>query len=277
MMVVRPLDASAEGWRIDRLLDDGIAIAAVLGGLTLLYLVWAGLAWRARAGRAEPRSSGSGASWRGAAIPLVLTSAVFLLLDVKLFAVSTGDLVGTFLRADEVERDPRAVRVEVNAQRWAWNVRYAGLDGRFATDDDVVSMNDLRLPVDRPVVVELASSDVVHSFYLPSFRIKLDAVPGRIHRTWFRPVRTGTYEIACAQHCGVMHHRMRGTVTVVSVGDFGRWVAAGSRDALRIATEDARAVAEEPTRAPEPGQAPSIEDAPNARRWGWPWRGGGAR
>lgn len=275
--MMRPSDASAEGWRIDRLLDGGIAIAAVLGGLALLYLLWAALAWRARAGRPEPRSPAAGLTWRGALVPIALTTAVFLLLDVMLFAVSTGDLVGTFLRADQVERDPRVVRVEVNAQRWSWNIRYAGLDGRFATDDDVVSMNDLRLPVDRPVIVELASSDVVHSFYLPSFRVKLDAVPGRIHRTWFRPVRLGTYEIACAQHCGVFHHRMRGIVSVVSAGDFERWVAAGSRDAARMAAEDARAVAEEPTRAPEPGQAPSLEDAPNARRWGWPWRGGGAR
>ena len=276
-MMLRPPDASAEGWRIDRLLDSAIAIAAVLGALTLLYLLWAVLAWRSRAKNPAPRSTATGASWRGKAIPIALTSAVFLVLDVRLFAVSTSDLAGTFLRADEVERDPRVVRVEVNAQRWAWNIRYAGLDGQFATDDDVVSMNDLRLPVDQPVVIELASSDVVHSFYLPSFRVKLDAVPGRIHRTWFRPVAMGTYEIACAQHCGVQHHRMRGTVTVVSAGDFTRWLVAGSRDAARMAEEDARAVAEEPTRAPEPGATPSIEDAPNARRWGWPWRGGGAR
>lgn len=276
-MTLRPPDASAEGWRIDRLLDGGIAVAAVLGAIAIVYLAWAALAWRARQGRPEPRSLAAGATWRGAAIPVALTTAVFVLLDVRLFATSMGDLTGTFLRADQVERDPRVVRVEVNAQRWAWNIRYPGLDGRFATDDDVVSMNDLRLPVDRPVVVELAASDVVHSFYLPSFRVKLDAVPGRVHRTWFRPTAIGSYEIACAQHCGVQHHRMRGTVTVVAPGEFERWVAAGSRDAARMAAEDARAVAEEPTRAPEPGRTPSIEDAPNARRWGWPWRGGAGR
>jgi len=275
--MMRPPDASAEGWRIDRLLDSGIAIAAVLAALALLYLLVAAVVWRHRAGRQEPRSQAAGTTWRGALIPIALTTAVFVLLDVRLFVLSTRDLVGTFLAIDQVERDPRAVRVEINAQRWAWNVRYAGLDGRFATDDDLVSLGDLRLPVDRPVIIELAASDVVHSLYLPSFRVKLDAVPGRIHRTWFRPRATGSFEIACAQHCGVEHHRMRGTVTVVSAGEFERWLAAGSRDAARIAVEDARAVAEEPTRAPEPGQAPSIDDAPNARRWGWPWRGGGAR
>lgn len=271
-----PPDASADGWRIDRLLETGIAIAAVLGLLVLLYLLWAALGWRARAARPEARSQAGGGSWRAAAVPIGLTTAVFLLLDVRLFAVSTRDLVGTFLRIEEAEREPGAVRVEVNAQRWAWNVRYAGLDGRFATDDDLVAMNDLRVPAGRPVIVELAASDVVHSFYLPHFRVKLDAVPGRVQRTWFRPVEPGRYEIACAQHCGVAHHLMRGTVTVVSGDQFDRWAAAGSRDALRIAAEDARAVAEEPTRAPEDG-VPSLEDAPNARRWGWPWRGGGAR
>src|SRR4029078_11238312 len=101
-----------------------------------------------------------------------------------------------------------AVRVEINAQRWAWNIRYAGLDGRFATDDDLVSLGDLRLPVDRPVIIERGASDVVHALSLPSFRVKLDAVPGRIHRTWFRPRSTGTFEIACAQRCAVAHPRM---------------------------------------------------------------------
>jgi len=274
--MMRPTDVSAEGWRIDRLLDSGIVIAAVLAALAILYLVWAALAWRHRPGRPEPRSQVAGGR-RAILVPIALTTLVFVVLDVRLFVLSTRDLAGTFLNIDEVERDPHVVRVEINAQRWAWNVRYAGLDGRFATDDDVVSLGDLRLPVDAPVIIELAASDVVHALYLPSFRVKLDAVPGRIHRTWFRPRAVGTFEIACAQHCGVFHHRMRGTVTVVSPGEFGRWLAAGSRDAARIAAEDARAVAEEPTRAPEPGQAPSIEDAPNARRWGWPWRGGGAR
>jgi cytochrome c oxidase subunit 2 len=267
-----PPDASADGWRIDRLLDSSTVVALVIGGLALAYLAWAAIAWRGGA----PRSSASGKSWRAILIPIGLTTLVFLVLDVRLFAVSTRDLADTFLRVDDAEREPGAVLVEVNAQRWAWNVRYAGLDGRFATDDDLVEMNLLRLPVGRPAVGQLASSDVVHSFFLPSFRVKLDAVPGRIQSTWFRPTAIGEYEIACTQHCGVHHHLMRGIVSVVDGDEFDRWLAAGSRDARRIAAEDARAVAEEPTRAPVEGVV-AAEDHPNARRWGWPWRAGAAR
>ncbi|HLU66589.1 MAG TPA: hypothetical protein VKZ63_09955 [Kofleriaceae bacterium] len=271
----RPPDLSAEGWRIDRLLDGSLAIAAVLAALALGYLLYAALFWRAgRAGEARPAPRG--ASWRQILVPVAVTTAVFAAVDVPLFARATRDLHGTFLAVGDAERAPGAVRIEISAQRWTWNIRYAGLDGRFATDDDVVTMNDLRVPLGRPVIVQLASSDVVHSLFLPGFRVKLDAVPGRVHSTWFRPAALGRSEIACTEHCGVHHHLMRGAVTVMRPDEFDRWVAAGSRDALRIAAEDRRARAEEPTRAPPDGVDPARDPAA-ARAWGWTWRHGAGR
>ena len=267
----RPPDASAEGWRIDHLIDSTLVLTGVLAALALGWLLWAALRWR-RARRPQPaplRIDG----WRAAVIPIAVATLVLAVVDGRLFALSLRDLHGTFLAAPE---DADAVRVEVNAQRWAWNVRHAGQDGVFATDDDVVTLNDLRVPVGRAVIVQLASSDVVHSFYVPALRVKLDAVPGRLHTTWFRAVRAGSFEIACAQHCGVHHDRMRGVVTAMAPDDFDRWVAAASRDALAIAAEDARARAEEPTRAP-PAEVDRLRDPAEARRWGWPWRPGGTR
>jgi cytochrome c oxidase subunit 2 len=269
----RPPDASADGWRIDHLIDSTLVMTGVLAALALGWLVWAALRWRARGRPAAPmRSEG----WRAAAIPLAVATVVLAVVDGRLFALSTRDLHGTFLDVGGAERAPGAVRVEVNAQRWAWNVRLPGQDGAFATADDIALLNDLRVPVDRPVIVQLASSDVIHSFYVPALRVKLDAVPGRLHATWFRAVRPGTYEIACAQHCGVHHDRMRGTITVMEGHAFDRWAAAASRDAVAIAAEDARALAEEPTRAPPPG-ADRLTDPAEARTWGWPWRHGGGR
>lgn len=267
----RPPDASAEGWRIDQLIDSTLVLTGVLAALALGWLLYAALRWRKRPA-VQVRSDG----WRAAIIPIAVATLVLAVVDGRLLVLSLRDLHGTFLAVDDAERAPGAVRVEVNAQRWAWNIRHPGLDGIFATDDDVVTMNDLRVPVGRPVVVQLASSDVIHSFYLPSLRVKLDAVPGRLHSTWFRAVRAGTYEIACAQHCGVGHDRMRGVVHAMESDAFDRWVAAASRDALAIAAEDARARAEEPTREPPPG-ADRLSDPAEARQWGWPWRHGAAR
>ena len=70
------------------------------------------------------------------------------------------------------------MRIEINAHQWAWDARYAGPDGKFNTEDDIVTLNDIRVPVGAPVILQLASTDVIHSFYLPNFRVKQDAVPG---------------------------------------------------------------------------------------------------
>src|SRR5581483_7940233 len=101
------------------------------------------------------------------------------------------------------------VRIEVNAHQWAWDVRYTGPDGKFNTADDVTSLNEITVPVDAPVILELASTDVVHSLYIPNLRIKQDVVPGTLTKAWFQATETGQFEIGCAQHCGTHHYKMR--------------------------------------------------------------------
>ncbi len=81
------------------------------------------------------------------------------------------------------------------------------------------------LPIDRPIVVQVTSRDVVHSFTLPEMRVKQDATPGMTVRTWFTPTRLGSWEIACSQLCGLGHYRMRGEYQVVSREDWDRWLA----------------------------------------------------
>jgi cytochrome c oxidase subunit 2 len=155
---------------------------------------------------------------------------------------------------------PEAVVVRVVAEQFAWNVHYPGPDGRFGrTDprlvspanpvgldrtspdgaDDVVVVNELTLPVGRPVVVQLTSKDVVHSFGLPNFRVKQDVIPGLLTTAWFTPTRTGRYDIACSQLCGLGHYRMRGTVVVVPEAEFERVVAGHGRGAVRAAARAA--------------------------------------
>jgi cytochrome c oxidase subunit 2 len=141
------------------------------------------------------------------------------------------------------------VRLEVNARQWAWEARYAGEDGRFGTADDVVTWSDVRVPVGVPIWVQLTSTDVVHGLSLPHFRVKLDAIPGRVNQTWFQAAREGTWEVACYQHCGTSHYKMRGTLTAMAPEAYAAWLREASRQAPR---------------AYDAGDAPA--------NWGWEWR-----
>jgi cytochrome c oxidase subunit 2 len=130
---------------------------------------------------------------------------------------------------------PDVVRVEVLAQQWAWNFRLAGNDRAFGTPDDVVSLNVLRVPEGRPVVLNLRSKDVLHAFFVPALRLKHDAHPAGTTRTWFAVREPGTYEIACSQFCGFAHYRMRGTLEVLPPQAYARWLAeASSESAFRF-------------------------------------------
>ena len=115
--------------------------------------------------------------------------------------------------------DPDA---EVLAGQFEWRIRYPGADGQFGTEDDILSLNDLHVPVDKDFVVRLRSRDVLHSFFLPNLRVKQDAVPGMEIPVWFRPLKEGTYDLFCAELCGWGHYKMRGTLTVHSQAGYDR-------------------------------------------------------
>jgi cytochrome c oxidase subunit 2 len=144
-----------------------------------------------------------------------------------------------------------AVVVRVVAEQFAWNMHYPGPDGRFgrtainlisadnplgldradaAAKDDIATINQLNLPIDRPVLVHLSSKDVIHSLGLIEMRVKQDAVPGMQIPVWFIPNRLGEYEISCSQLCGLGHFRMRGFVTVQSAADYEKWFAEQQRE-----------------------------------------------
>ena len=149
------------------------------------------------------------------------------------------------------ERMPQdALQVHITGEQFAWNFRYAGPDGKFDTPDDILTLNQLHFPVGKPVVATVTSKDVIHSFYLPEFRVKQDAVPGMKTRIWFEGNRVGAWEIACAELCGLGHFRMKGFVTVDSPEDFQKWLA-----------EQAAAQAGEQAPAEQPAAAPAAAPA----------------
>lgn len=139
-----------------------------------------------------------------------------------------------------------AAEIEVVAQQWNWTFRFPGKDGVLGTtaarningdnpfgidlndangqDDILIDDTELHIPLDRPVKVLLRSIDVLHDFYVPQFRAKMDMVPGMITYYWFTPIRTGTFDILCFEYCGLAHYDMRGTVVVETQSDFEAWL-----------------------------------------------------
>lgn len=117
------------------------------------------------------------------------------------------------------------VEVEILAEQFAWNVRYPGPDNQFGTADDVTTLNQLHLPVGEPVRIRVLSKDVIHSFFVPEFRVKQDAVPGLPTQVWVQATKAGEFEILCAELCGLGHYRMRGFVKTEPASDFQAWLA----------------------------------------------------
>ena len=140
-----------------------------------------------------------------------------------------------------------ALKIEVVAYQWGWNYRLPGDDGILGktsvqlisdknpygldsndpnSKDDILVMDaDLHLEINQPVKVELRSLDVLHNFYVPQFRAKMDTLPGIITYYWFIPEKTGDYEILCAEYCGTGHYAMRGKVLVDDEKDYSNWLA----------------------------------------------------
>lgn len=121
---------------------------------------------------------------------------------------------------------PHDLEVEITAEQFAWNIRYAGPDGTLNTADDVTNINQLHLPAQKTVLIHLKSKDVIHSFFVPAFRFKQDAVPGVTGRLWINAVKPANLEIVCAELCGLGHYRMRGFLVVEPAAAFDAWMAA---------------------------------------------------
>jgi len=153
---------------------------------------------------------------------------------------------GLFVWNQYVTVPPGTAEIEVMAQQWQWSFRLPGKDGKLGTsnallingdnpfglnpddpngrDDVLIEADDLHLRRDVPVKVVLRSLDVLHDFYVPEFRAKMDMVPGMVTYFWLTPIRTGTFDILCFELCGVGHHDMRGNVVVDDAAAYEKWL-----------------------------------------------------
>jgi cytochrome c oxidase subunit 2 len=127
----------------------------------------------------------------------------------------------------DVKQDlpPAQHTVRAVSQQWAWTFVHPGPDGELDTADDIAKMNELHLKVDTLYHYKLESKDVLHNFSVPAFRLKQDAIPGRVITGWFTPNRVGEYDIQCAEICGIGHGLMGARVHVETAEQHAAWMA----------------------------------------------------
>ena len=187
------------------------------------------------------------------------TKLEWLLTGGTTVGVAALLIPGLFVWSQYVTVPDEAVDVEVVGQQWMWSFRMPGADGVMGTSstslvdssenpfgldpndpngqDDILidAGEDLHLPLGKPVRILLRSLDVLHDFYVPQFRAKMDMVPGMVTYFWFTPTRTGTFDILCAELCGLGHHDMRGLVVVEEDAAYQKWLAEQQSFAQTIA------------------------------------------
>ena len=219
------------------LIDTTIIITFWVTGVVfiavVLFTAWCAYRYRYREGnRAEYEPENTKLEWQ---LTIFTSIGVVVMLTPGLWAWN-----------DFVNVPEEAAEMEVVARQWDWSYRFPGKDGilgktdfRLINDDnpfgvdpkdpngqDDVLIDDpeVHLPLGKPVKVLLRSIDVLHDFYVPQFRAKMDMVPGSITYFWFTPTRTGTFDVLCFELCGVGHHNMRGIVVVEKDSDFQAWL-----------------------------------------------------
>jgi cytochrome c oxidase subunit II len=202
-----PERASTIAERVDALFYFLVAVTAffvvLIATLILVFMV------RYRRRRPDERPPGVHGSL---ALEAVWTVIPFGIAMVMFFW-------GASIYASLTRAPDDALEVHVVGRQWMWKVQH--MEGRR-------EINELHIPVGRPVKVVMTSEDVIHSFFVPAFRTKQDAVPGRYTMTWFEATKPGTYHLFCAEYCGTLHSGMIGHVVAMEPAAFQAWLAGGT-------------------------------------------------
>jgi cytochrome c oxidase subunit 2 len=200
-----PVEASAQSVEIDQLFSLYTWMISFLFSLIMVVLVYCLIVFRRRKGE-----TGDGAYITGNTALEIAWTAIPLIL-VVILAYIGGKSLGVIRRID-----PSALKVKVIAGQWYWQYQYPEYG---------VSSTDLYLPVGKQIDLVMSSNDVIHSFWVPEFRVKQDLVPGRTTELRVTPTLIGEYKVRCAELCGTRHAYMEGLVNVVSQVDFEKWIS----------------------------------------------------
>jgi len=208
-----PENVTSYGQDIDWLFHLIYAITGVTFILVTVALLAFVVIYRDRPGRRARYTHGN------TTLEIVWTVVPALILVVLTFlSVPAWSKIKMTMPATDVV-------IQVTAKQFNWQVTYPGPDGKFGTDDDKTFLDEMHVPIGKPVRINLKSQDVIHSFFVPQFRIKQDAVPGREIGVWFDVMKPGKYEWPCAELCGFGNSGMRGWVYAHSAEDYAKWMA----------------------------------------------------
>jgi cytochrome c oxidase subunit 2 len=228
-------NASLDGYAIDGMLE------MLHWFMLVLFVGWGSFyayaLWRFQQ-KKNPKANYIGTTSH---LPTKLEGGVLVLEVVLLMAFAAP------IWANHVDRfptGPDVTHLRAVGQQFLWNFQYTGPDGKFGrrdiklvsasnqlgldrsdpdAADDLTAINEMHLPVNKPCIVDVMSKDVIHDFCIPNMRVAQDAIPGSIIPLWFVPIKTGTYEVVCAQLCGNSHSAMKATLVVESEADYKKW------------------------------------------------------
>ncbi len=196
--------ASREGVSVDWLFGLHLQVIAFLFALIMVFILYSVVVFRRK-----PGEKGDGDHFRGN-YPLEIAWTVIPLLAVLYFSY-----LGVITLKDVMASSEDELEVEVISSQWSW---------RFDYPEFGLSSTELNLPKDRKVLLNLSSTDVIHDFWVPEFRVKQDAVPGKIKPLRITPTEVGAYKVRCAELCGLNHAFMVADVNVMETADFEAWV-----------------------------------------------------
>ncbi len=219
-MKIFPENISTYGAEIDTLfytITLFVTIAFVISLFALLYPLFR---YKYSATRKVKHSRGNTTKqlkWILVAL-VMLGGADFYLLYAEHYA---------WVTIEETLPEDKDLHVAITGRQWNWIFTYPGLDGELYTADDVIideQNSELHVPVNKNIIIDIKAIDVVHSFFVTNIRLKQDALPGRTITRWFNVTEPGTYEIACAEICGVLHAKMRNFLVVEEEEDFNKYI-----------------------------------------------------
>ena len=272
-LIGMPPNASEHGYQIDHIIEfSHWFMAALFVGWSAFFIY---VLLRFRKGRhpvADHEGVKSGISTH-LEFAVVLIEAVLLVgFAIPLWAK----------RVNQFPENKDAIVVHAVGQQFNWNFHMPGPDGQFgkrdiglvsnsnplgldsndpASKDDIVVLGELHVPVNRPVIIELSSKDVIHNFALPNMRMAQDAIPGQMIPMWFKPIKTGSYEVVCGQLCGLGHYGMKGMLVVDNPEEYQAWL---KERAELSGSQTAPAPAERPAGEPPVGPTPGTIAPPGA-------------
>jgi len=222
------IEASTYAGQIDNVINIVGVLVGFWGVLTAAVFFWLLFRFRARNGVAAEYITGEEKEQkRFISIPhyLIMVCDIFIIVA----AIQAWVTVKQHL-----PEQPHAT-VRVIGQQWAWTFVHPGPDGQLDTADDVATNDELHIEVDQPYIYELTSRDVLHNFSVPVFRLKQDAIPGRVITGWFEANQTGTFDIQCAEICGIGHGLMPARIVIETAEEHAAWIAQQSPTQLAAA------------------------------------------